>query len=254
MSEIDEARRISFDRAARLYDQARPSYPQAVFAHIRGCTTGHHVLEIGAGTGKATEAYARLGYHVVALEPGPNLAAVLRNKRLPNVHVEETTFEAWRGADGSFDLVTAAQAIHWVDPSCRYVKAAAALHLRGSIAILRTEKQALDPSLQVELEAAYAELMPRTEAPKGVEQVCRDCVGEIDASARFGAVQLARFPWTVRYSIDEYLELLGTYSDHAVLDTERRARLFDAIRRAVARHGDRIEIPYVTLLFVAGRG
>src|SRR6185369_16029825 len=132
-SEIDEARRRSFDASAELYDAVRPGYPDALAEELLA-TAGRRVLEIGAGTGKATVVFARHGASIVALEPGGKLAAVLRrNVAGHDVTVEETTFEAWPIAQ-PFDLVMAAQAIHWVDPAVRYHKAAEALAPGGVVA------------------------------------------------------------------------------------------------------------------------
>jgi trans-aconitate methyltransferase len=148
---IDEASRTSFDRSAELYEAARPSYPEALVDEAvarSGIPAGGRILEIGAGTGKATRPFARRGYPIVALEPGAKMAAVLRRNvaAFPRVAVEETTFEAWSGADRSFDLVVSAQAFHWVDPAVRYVKTAAALRPRGALALIRNETAGLDPA------------------------------------------------------------------------------------------------------------
>jgi SAM-dependent methyltransferase len=81
MSQLDEARRTSFDAQAELYDAVRPLYPDALADDViaRG---GRRVLEIGTGTGQATVVFARRGASIVAIEPGPRLAAVLRREPL----------------------------------------------------------------------------------------------------------------------------------------------------------------------------
>src|ERR1051325_8579807 len=90
---IDDARRVSFDANAELYDAVRPSYPDALADDVIA-RAGRRILEIGAGTGKATAVFARRGASIVAIEPGPSMAAVLRrNTAELDVTVEETTFE-----------------------------------------------------------------------------------------------------------------------------------------------------------------
>jgi len=83
---IDEARRLSFDASAALYDAARPGYPDALADDLLA-TAGRRVLEIGAGTGKATVVFARRGASIVAIEPGPSLAVVLRRNVAGNACV-----------------------------------------------------------------------------------------------------------------------------------------------------------------------
>src|SRR5229473_3098932 len=243
MTGIDEASRTSFDRSAELYDAARPSYPEALVDEAvarSGIPDGGRILEIGAGTGKATLPFARRGYAIVALEPGGNMAAVLRRKvaAFPEVAVEEVTFEAWSGADRSFDMVVSAQAFHWVDPAIRYVKAAAALRPGGA------------------LEAAYARWFPAvtwTAARDSIESKPGQLTGEISRSGLFGPVQAASFPWTAAYTTRQYLDLLETHSDHALLEPGLRTPLYGAVANAIERRGGRIEVPYVAVLLLTVR-
>jgi SAM-dependent methyltransferase len=253
MEQLDEARRTSFDAHAELYDAVRPSYPDALADDViaRG---GRRVLEIGAGTGKATRVFARRGASIVAIEPGPNLAAVLRkNVAGHDVTVEETTFEAWPIAR-SFDIVMAAQAIHWVAPAVRYVKAADVLGPGGTLALLRNEREPFERDLRDEIDAAYARWYPgSSERPveTAVEAARREFLSEIDASGLFGAVEIREYPWTDTLTTAGYLDLLSTYSDHATLAPAQRARLFQAIAAALDRHGGRLDIRYVSMAFLA---
>src|SRR5262249_40941602 len=74
-----EQLRAVFDQAAELYDRARPGYPAELveelvqFAEIQA---GSRVLEIGCGTGQLTAPLAERGCEIIALDLGPNLAAV----------------------------------------------------------------------------------------------------------------------------------------------------------------------------------
>ena len=63
--------RFVFDEIAELYDRARPGYPEALVDDVvalSGIAPGGRILEIGSGTGKATEAFARRGFRIVCLE------------------------------------------------------------------------------------------------------------------------------------------------------------------------------------------
>jgi SAM-dependent methyltransferase len=110
-----ERLRASFDKAAELYDRARPRYPAALFedlADLTGIGPGSRVLEIGPGTGQATLPLAERGCRVVAVELGPDLAAVARRNlaRFPTVEVVTAAFEDWPLPSEPFDLVLAATA------------------------------------------------------------------------------------------------------------------------------------------------
>jgi len=59
--------------------------------------------------------------------------------------------------------------------------------------------------------------------------------------------------WHQRYATREYLDLLATYSDHALLAADARASLFAAIAAAIDRRGGAFVVPYVALAFLAQR-
>jgi SAM-dependent methyltransferase len=248
---IDEARRTSFDENAELYDAVRPSYPAALVDALIARCAPRRMLEIGAGTGKATLLFARAGCELVAVEPGANLAAVLERNvaGLPHVTVERTTFEAYAGR--GFDLIYAAQAMHWIDPAVRYAKPARLLRPGGALAVIFHEKPPVDTALRRELDAVYARRYPEGPQPTGLDDVERSWIAELDASGRFGPVQVERYPWTAHYTTRDYLALLDTYSDHATLADDRRRALYADIADLIDRHGGRIEMPYVTLVFLA---
>ena len=70
--------RFVFGEVADLYDRARPGYPEQLVEDVlrfRGLPAPR-VLEVGAGTGKATVVFAARGLEIVALEPTPEMAAV----------------------------------------------------------------------------------------------------------------------------------------------------------------------------------
>ena len=261
MTGIDEALRTSFDRNADLYDAARPSYPDALVDEAvagSGIPEAGRILEIGAGTGKATVAFARRGFHILALEPGSNMAAVLRRNvaAFPAVSIEETTFEAWGAGEATFDVVLSAQAFHWVDPAVKYVKAAASLRRGGSLALIRNETAGLEPGLRSELEAAYARWFPEatwTAARDSIEPKRAEVAAEIDQSGLFGPVRTAWFPWNASYTSRQYIDLLDTHSDHALLESRFRVPLYGSIVEAIERRGGRIQVPYVAVLLLTVR-
>ena len=72
-----------FDLIPEVYRDARPGYPDEVFAllqHVCGLKPGAHVLEIGAGAGQATLPLLQLGAHVTAVEPGAALSQILTQR------------------------------------------------------------------------------------------------------------------------------------------------------------------------------
>ncbi len=73
----------TFDQVADLYDATRPGYPTALFETLvraGGLEPGDPVLEVGCGTGQATEGLRRQGLALTALDPGPDLIRHARRR------------------------------------------------------------------------------------------------------------------------------------------------------------------------------
>ena len=138
MTNAQQVLRSTFDKAADLYEAARPTYPRELFddlIHVTGVQPGNRLLEIGCATGKATKPLLDRGFSIVCVELGAQLAERARRvlAGLP-VEIHVAPFEAWQGEEGRFDLVFAATAWHWIDPELRYRKAHRLLRAGGHLA------------------------------------------------------------------------------------------------------------------------
>src|ERR1700681_1836449 len=80
MARVDDDRRLSFGDDAEQYDRARPSYPAAaVDAAIDGANI-RRVLDVGCGTGIASQLFLDRGCEVVGVEPDERMAAVAHRR------------------------------------------------------------------------------------------------------------------------------------------------------------------------------
>ncbi len=238
----------TFDGASELYQRARPDYPTALVEtviEITGVRAGDELLEIGCATGKATLPFARRGFRITCIEPGPNLAAAARGNLAPyeGVRIVEAGFEEWPLPDGMrFDLVFAATAWHWVAPQLRYQRAWQALRPGGHLAFwdaLHVLPDDGDPFF-IDIQDVYDEigegLPPGSTFPRpGALPDRRD---EIEASGLFEVVDVRHYDWEVVYDADGYIDLLNTFSSHVVLQPWQRERLYNEIRRRLAERPD----------------
>src|SRR5205807_4612798 len=106
-----------FDRAAEIYERARPEYPpQAVtwLAERLDLRAGRTVVDLGAGTGKLTRALVATGARIVAVEPLAEMRRVLEGA-VPEAEALAGTAEAMPLPDAFADAVTVAAAFHWFD-------------------------------------------------------------------------------------------------------------------------------------------
>src|SRR5436190_17398227 len=126
-----------FEQMANEYVSARPRYPDAVYEVLvaeRVIGPGRQVLEVGAGSGLATLELVSSGSEVVALEPGQDLAALLK-RRVPGVSVLQGRLEDVALPDAGFDSAVAATSLHWVDLSVGLPRLHASLRPGGALAV-----------------------------------------------------------------------------------------------------------------------
>ena len=253
-----ESRR--FDAVAELYDRYRPGYPEEVIEQIiadSGLSKGGKILEIGCGTGIATQLFAQRGYSILGIEQGANLAALAREKlrRHPRVSIIVSTFEKWPPIGKAFDLVFSAQAFHWIDKKIGYAKTAYVLKDSGSLALLWNMYPNPQGEIFEALNVVYREFAPEINNPGilSYQAVAKQRESEINHSGYFAPAKVNYYPWSERYNVQEYLGLLNTYSDHLRLSEVHRKRLFKAVAEVIEQYGGAIEKPYVAVSYVAHR-
>ncbi len=139
------ARRLSthpavrgFDRAAEVYERARPEYPDAAvraLGRVLGLRPGTTLVELGSGTGKLTRTLGQLGAARVAVEPMPGMRRVFA-RMVPDVPVLPGTAEEIPLPGGFADAVVAAQAFQWFDPARALPEIARVLRPGGGLGLL----------------------------------------------------------------------------------------------------------------------
>ena len=103
-----------FSGHADLYVQARPHYPDTLFAWTADAAPAHGcVWDAGCGNGQASIALAQYFDHVIATDP----SAQQIDNAAPNPRIEYRVEAAEHTSIGahSVDAVTVAQALHWFD-------------------------------------------------------------------------------------------------------------------------------------------
>jgi SAM-dependent methyltransferase len=255
--------RLVFGEVAEQYDRSRPSYPDTMvddLVELAGLGPGRRVLEVGAGTGKATAMFAQRGIPVLALEPSPEMAAVARRKLEPYPEVElvQCEFERWDPHGAEFWLIYAAQSWHWITPELGYLRARAALAPGGRLAAFWNRPRWERVTLRDRLAAVYAIHAPELERdnpmhPAGTLPPERqdDWEREIAQATGFDDAQVRHYEWTCEYTAEEYRQLLETHSDTRMLSPTRRAGLLAAVAQEIGRHGGSLRMSYVTRLGLA---
>lgn len=255
--------RSTFDSAAELYDRARPEYPAQLFDALiatSAITPGDRVLEIGCATGKATRPLAACGYQIVCVELGADLAAVCRRNlaAFPGVEILQADFESWDSAGRVFDLVFAATAWHWIDPTVRYRLAWECLRPGGHLAFWSATHVIPDEGdpFFVEIQDVYNQIGQSVSGgatwPRPGE--LPDSRTEIERSGLFEDAVVRQFDWEITYDAEQYISLLDTFSGHIAMRPDQRDRLYSAIRQRLAqRPTGRLRRHWGAVLHVARR-
>lgn len=143
---------------AHVYDRYRPSPPPAlleILAVVLRVDRPRLVVDLGAGTGLSTRVWAERAEEVIGVEAN---ARMVERARLatpaPNVGYVEA-FAAETGLDeGSADVVTCAQAFHWMEPAPVLAEAARILRRGGVFAAYDYD---VPPVVHPEVDAVFAD-------------------------------------------------------------------------------------------------
>jgi SAM-dependent methyltransferase len=123
-----------FSGVAEAYASFRPQYPQALFAYLAGLTTGRDLAwDCAAGSGQATMSLLPFFDRIIATDASKAQLSAARAH--PKVTYHVALAEDSGIADGSVNLVTVAQAAHWLDLERFYAEVRRVLVPEGIIAM-----------------------------------------------------------------------------------------------------------------------
>jgi SAM-dependent methyltransferase len=255
-------RKSWYSSVSQTYDRVRPKYAPAFLdrvVEVANIPNNGKILEVGCGPGTATLSLAKMGFSVIALEPSLEACEVARQNvaAYPNVEIINTSFEEWEPVDRSFDAIVAATSWHWVLPENKYQKAAPLLKSTGTL-VLFWNTTMMPP---LEIFESLTEIF-RQYLPAFAEYKDRDReVGELniftDAAIESGLFSNLRTEVQVNevnYSIDDYLQLLTTYSPCIALASEDRCELLEQLRTILVQIcGEQIELSYQSIFHILDR-
>jgi SAM-dependent methyltransferase len=249
-----------FDAAAQLYDEVRPRYPEEIIEHIiafAALPAQGRVFEVGCGTGQMTLPFAQRGYTVVALDHGERLAALAAQhcRPYPQVRVAPCAFEVWQDTPESYDLFLSAQAFHWIDPTYGFARAAELLKTGGTIALVWRLDRSQGSAFWQATAPIYDTYNPQTSSGNLPLETKVDLYRQaLRTSRQFTGMHEVCKASTKRYSGEEYLKLLHTFSDHRAMPEPNKSRFFEAIGQVIAQMGGEVIRDYETLVLLAKKG
>ena len=248
----------TFDNAALEYDKSRPVYVEEIYRDIfdyKQINQDSHVLEIGMGTGKASQPFLNTQCHFVGIEPGEVLATLAKEKfqKCVDFSVHVQTLQDYICADNSFDLICAATAFHWIPEEYGYRRVYGLLKNGGVFArfAYHAGPDLGRKAMTYEIQELYRKYMHKESRPTAFSDADAKKLADKARSYGFADVKYALYHTTKDFTADEYMSLLKTYPDHMKLDETVRKKLFEGIFKAIEVHGGIMTVYYTMDLELA---
>ena len=252
---------MSFDAAASTYHRGRPPYPDEVFdllARRCGLRPGVRVLEIGAGNGLATGPLLAAGAHVVAVEPGARLAAILAAIHAGDrLDVRVADFET-ADLPGGFDLAVAATSLHWLDPDTAVGKIAGLVRPGGRLAAWWNEFGDTNRPTRFRdrLDVVYRDLLPAEPGYRDSRPHALDTDRwrqRLTAGGWFGDVTVDVIEWQQTLTADTARDLWSTFPNIGELSLPDREQFLTRLGAIIDDQGGTVDDPRLTVVYTAVR-
>lgn len=230
----------SFGRAASVYRVARPGYPVEAIAWLIGDAV--RVLDLGAGTGKLTEALVALDRDVIAVDPVEEMLDELE-VAVPGVPRILGAAEDIPLEDGSVDAVVAGQAWHWFRPDRAIPEIARVLRPDGVLGLVWNSRD-----IRADWLRQAGEIMhERHDASATFESY-------VTIGPPFGEVEQHSVEWSERMSRARFLDLVRSRSYYITAPASEQAATIAALETLLETHPDvagaeELAVPYLTRCF-----
>lgn len=247
-----------FDDAALDYDRSRPTYCREIYEDILRYEPLHSdskVLEIGLGTGKASQPILDTQCQLIGIEPGERLADLARSRyqAYKNFSLWNQTLQDFDCADHTFDLIYAATAFHWIPEDYGYNRVFRLLKPGGAFArfAYHAGPDQGREALADEIQELYRQYMRSESRPAAFGEADAQKLSEKALPYGFIDIKYSLYHMTKDFTADEYMALLRTYSDHMKIDASDRKKLFEGIHFAIRKHGGVMTVYYTMDLELA---
>lgn len=246
-----------FNQAADYYDKYRPGYPQEIIdslISLTGITVDSDLLEIGCGSGKATEQLIGNGFNILGIDPGEDLVRI-GNERFKNDNVNfvKGRFEEHDFGQQKFDVIYAAQSFHWVPQPIGYQKCADVLKDNGYLALLWNMYVLNDNDTDTELleiserYGGIADFVSEAECEHRIDSI----VSQIVDSKLFEKPTVIRKLWKQDYTADDFYGFALTGNRFMQNSDENKKKAYNDIVALAEKNAGIIERPYLCVLYIA---
>ena len=253
---IMDIKKNLFQNVIEDYDYGRPQYPEELYTAVSrfsGIASASEILEVGAGTGQATDLFAAHGHHLDLLEVSEQQVAFLQGKygEQDDIKVIKSYFDDYE-PDKQYDLIYSATAFHWIKCENGYPKAWRMLRESGTMAVFWNVFFDLYHSGGIfdglnELRKTY---MPNESLGDDLETIKEKRIRQITVGGYFDTPEYIEFHWTDQYDAKRFAALMGTESKALALSAQQRTAYLQNIERYILEQGGVVDVPQTVSLYL----
>lgn len=247
-----EFRKI-FDTIPDQFDKYRPRYCAELFDDLieyAEIGPGKTVLELGPGTGQATDPILNTGCDYHAIELGEHLFEMMKSKygKYPNFSIVNDDFITHDFGCQKFDMIYSAATIQWIPEEIAFSKTYELLKPGGTLAMMLTRGDYKTPNEDLfnKIQQVYSEYFkPEFEYKHGAFKYTN--------ASNYGYAGFEKREYYGKrvFTADEYIAFSGTHCDHIVIPEPYKSKFFNGLREVVLEAGDRIVFHDTYVLYLA---
>lgn len=240
----------TFNTAVADYDKMRPGYVKELYNDIFAyCPISPEscVIEVGIGSGQATQPILDTGCTLTAIEYGEKMSQVCRTKfaNFSRFSVVTKKFEDFSCPSASVDLVYSATAFHWLPEEIGYSKVYDILKPGGAFARFANHPFPckIGSPLYEAIQEIYRKYRGSSFQPLNPYTV-QDAEALSAIAGKYGFCNLMTYTYhrTRIFTATEYIALLCTYSNVIAMEETVRSQFLAEIGQAINCHGGTLTI------------
>lgn len=225
------------------FDKWRTCYCDECFDDVikyAELNTDKMALEIGPGTGQATEPILKTGCSYKAIELGENFTEAMKNKfgSYDNFQIANADFETYDFGKNHFDLVYSAATIQWIPEEIGFPKVYDILKPGGTFAMMMTgtDFKSRNEDLYTKIQEVYHKYFhPET------EYTCKLTYSNV-VNYGFVDFECRHYYKTREYNADEFISWTIIQASHLTLPEPYKSEFIAGIREVILSYGDKITL------------
>lgn len=245
----NKVRKTEFGKISKLYDDARQDYPKELVRDVLNISHANkgRIIEVGCGSGIATEQFAAKDREIVAIDISNDLIKIAKNKlKYCDIRFIVAPFEKAK-VSGKFDLLVSAQAFHWINPKIGYKKAHAILKENGYIAIFWNSYFGHDGKYSKKVRLLFQKHIFGEKNFKLNERM-NSYKKNIRDSGLFNAPKIKVYSRTKTFTKEEYVQLINSMSFVSAMQESYKKEFFKDVDKILPK---RFKVEIKTFLLIA---